>query len=127
MVSESRLARIADRIKRELSVIFLNEIEDPRLEGVNVTSVSVDKELAYADVYVSCYEGSDRQDEIIQALDHAGGYIRSELAHSISHLRSFPEVRFHWDPIPERADRIDQLIAELDAEETEQEGSEEDE
>lgn len=127
MVSESRSARIADRIKRELSVIFLNEIEDPRLEGVNVTSVSVDKELAYADVYVSCYEGSDRQDEIIQALEHAGGYIRSELAHSISHLRSFPEVRFHWDPIPERADRIDQLIAELDAEETEQEGSEEDE
>jgi len=127
MVSESRSARIADRIKRELSVIFLNEIEDPRLEGVNVTSVSVDKELAYADVYVSCYEGSDRQDEIIQALEHAGGYIRSELAHSISHLRSFPEVRFHWDPIPERADRIDQLIAELDAEETEQGGSEEDE
>jgi ribosome-binding factor A len=122
MVSESRSVRIADRIKRELSLIFLQEIEDPRLEGVNVTSVNVDRELAYADVYVSAYEGSQRKEEIMAGLRHAHGYLRSELARSISHLRNFPEVRFHWDPIPERADRIDRLIAELDAEE--QEGQE---
>lgn len=119
MVSESRSTRIADRIKRELSLIFLREIDDPRLEGVNVTSVNVDRELAFADVYVSAFDGSERKKEIMAALKRAQGYLRSELAHSISHLRSFPDVRFHWDPIPERADRIDRLIAELDAEEEE--------
>lgn len=124
MVSESRSVRIADRIKRELSVIFLHEIEDPRLEGVNVTSVKVDRELAYADVYVSAVDGSDRKKEILAGLKSASGYLRSELAHSISHLRHFPEVRFHWDPIPERADRIDRLIAELDAEEEGRENGE---
>jgi len=123
MVSESRSTRIADRIKRELSVIFLREIDDPRLEGVNVTSVNVDRELAFADVYVSAFDGSERKKEIMAALKRARGYLRSELAHSISHLRSFPDVRFHWDPIPERADRIDRLIAELDAAE-EEEGQE---
>lgn len=117
MVSDARSTRIADRIKRELSIIFLQEIEDPRLEGVNVTDVDVDRELAYADVFVSAFEGTERKEEILKALEHAGGFLRSELAHSISHLRSFPVLRFHWDPIPEQADRIDKLIAELDAEE----------
>lgn len=121
MVSESRSVRIADRIHRELSLLFLNEIEDPRLEGVSVTHVKVDRELAFADIYVSALEGKERLDEIMAGLEHAKGFLRSELAHRISHLRTFPQLRFHWDLVPERADRIEQLIAELD---TEEEGDE---
>ncbi|MFO7944371.1 MAG: 30S ribosome-binding factor RbfA [Anaerolineales bacterium] len=121
MVSESRSVRIADRIHRELSLLFLNDIEDPRLEGVSVTHVKVDRELAFADIYVSALEGKERLDEIMAGLEHAKGFLRSELAHHISHLRTFPQLRFHWDLVPERADRIEQLIAELD---TEEEGDE---
>lgn len=117
MVSEARSTRIADRIKRELAVLFLREIEDPRLAGITVTHVEVDRELAYADIYVSSFEGKERMEEVLAGLEHAGGYLRTELAHAISHLRTFPRLRFHWDPVPERADRIDQIIAELDAEE----------
>lgn len=117
MVSESRSDRIADRIKRELTLLFLQEISDPRLEGVNVTYVDVDRELAYADIYVSALEGGDRQKEILQALKRAAGFIRTQLAMSISHLRTFPQVRFHWDPVPERVERLDQIFAELDDEE----------
>lgn len=117
MVSESRSERIADRIKRDLSLLFLQEINDPRLEGVNVTYVEVDRELAYADVYISVLDGEDRKAEILDALRKASGFIRSQLALGISHLRTFPQIRFHWDPVPERVDRLDQIFAELDAEE----------
>jgi ribosome-binding factor A len=117
MVSESRSDRIADRIKRELTLLFLQEISDPRLEGVNITYVEVDRELAYADIYVSALDGADRQREILQALKRATGFIRTQLALSISHLRTFPQVRFHWDPVPERVERLDQIFAELDEEE----------
>ncbi len=117
MVSESRSDRIADRIKRELTLLFLQEISDPRLEGVNITYVDVDRELAYADIYVSVLDGADRQSEILQALKRATGFIRTQLAMSISHLRTFPQVRFHWDPVPERVERLDQIFAELDDEE----------
>ena len=117
MVSESRSGRIADRIKRDLSMLFLQEINDPRLDGVSVTSVEVDRELAYADVYVSALDREERKKEIMEALHRAGGFIRSQLALNISHLRTFPVVRFHWDPIPERVDRIDQILAELEEEE----------
>ena len=117
MVSESRSERIADRIKRDLTLLFLQEISDPRLEGVNITYVEVDRELAFADVYISVLDGEDRKNEIFDALRKASGFIRSQLALSISRLRTFPQMRFHWDPVPERVDRLDQIFAELDAEE----------
>ncbi len=116
MVSESRTDRIADRIKRELSLLFMQEISDPRLEGVNVTAVDLDREISHADIYVSARDGSDRQKDILAALKRASGFIRSQLAVSISHLRTFPQLRFHWDPIPERVDRMDEIFAELDEE-----------
>ena len=117
MVSESRSDRIADRIKRETTLLFLQEISDPRLQDVNITYVEVDRELAYADIYVSALEGAERKREIMEALKRAAGFIRSQLAMSISHLRNFPELRFHWDPVPERVERLDQIFAELEEEE----------
>ncbi|MFL7812386.1 MAG: 30S ribosome-binding factor RbfA [Anaerolineales bacterium] len=117
MVSESRTDRIADRIQRELSLLFLQEISDPRLDDVVITSVEVDRELAYADIYISAVDGSERKSDIMKALNRASGFIRSQLVLSISHLRSFPQIRFHWDPTPERVERLDQIFAELDEEE----------
>ena len=116
MVSEERSDRIADRIKRELAIMFLQEISDPRLEGVNVTAVELDRELAFAEVFVTAADGPERQEEIMAALKRAAGFIRSQLAGSISHLRTFPQLRFRWDPVPERMDRLDQIFAELDEE-----------
>jgi ribosome-binding factor A len=117
MVSESRVERIEERIQRELSLLFLQEISDPRLEDVSVTGVEVDRELSYADVYVTALDGPERKDEIMAGLKNAAGFIRSQLAMAISHLRSFPQIRFHWDPTPERVNRLDQIFAELDEEE----------
>ena len=112
MVSQARANRIANRIREELSELMLFEITDPRLQGVSITQVFVDRELAFANIFVSSLEGSSRKDEILKGLNHACGFIRRKLAHSID-LRTFPELRFNWDPSPEHADRIDQLITSL--------------
>lgn len=112
MVSQSRAGRIARSIQEQLSEILLFEATDPRLEGVFVTDVSVDRELAYASVYVSAVEGAERSQEILEGLESAAGFLRSNLAQRIQ-LRTFPKLRFNWDPTPENADRIDRLIASL--------------
>lgn len=112
MVTKLRAQRIADRIREDLSVMLLREVADPRLAGVSVTDVQVDKELAYANIYVSALEGSERSDEILSGLNHAKGYLRFELSRRIN-LRSFPQLRFHWDPTFERAERIDKLLASI--------------
>lgn len=113
MPSQGRANRVAQRIKEELSTLLIFEVSDPRLDEVYITHVKVDRELAYANIFVSALEGSERSEEILEGFHSAAGYLRSQLAHKIQ-LRSFPQLRFHWDPIPENADRIDKIIASLD-------------
>ncbi len=124
MASQGRANKVAKRIKEELSTMLLFDLSDPRLSGVFVTHVKVDRELAYANIFVSALEGVERSDEILEGFQSASGYIRRTLAQSLD-LRSFPQLRFHWDPIPENADRIDKLLSSLhDDDETEQDENE---
>ncbi|GAP21216.1 ribosome-binding factor A [Leptolinea tardivitalis] len=92
--------------------MVIKEIADPRLDGISITDVKVDRELAYADVFVSAIEGQIRSKEVINSLDHASGFLRKSLSDRIE-LRVFPRLRFHWDPTPERADHIETLLASL--------------
>ncbi len=115
MVSQLRLRRINERMKEELAILLLYEVSDPRLHGVSVTDVRVDRELAYADVFVSAVEGSTRKDEILAGLEHARGFLSRQLAQRVE-LRQFPRLRFHWDPTPERAERIEALLKQIQAE-----------
>ena len=117
MVSELRTQRIADRIKEVLYEMLNYEIADPRLSGISVTDVTVDRELAYAEIYVSALEGGERSQEILSGLEHAKGYLRKELAQRID-LRVFPRLRFHWDPTYDRAERIEQIMASLNDEQS---------
>jgi ribosome-binding factor A len=113
MPSPVRLKRIGDRIRQDLSeMLVMGEISDPRLAGVSITEVTVDRELAYAEIYVSAVEGHERQKEILEGLESASGYIRRALAGRIE-LRVFPRLRFHWDPTPEKADKIERVLASL--------------
>ncbi|MEW6287770.1 MAG: 30S ribosome-binding factor RbfA [Chloroflexota bacterium] len=112
MPSGVRLQRIADRIREELSEMLIREISDPRLHLIYVTDVKVDKELAYADIYVSAVEGISRSKDVLAGLESASGFIRRILASRIE-LRTFPRLRFHWDVTPENADHIERLLAEL--------------
>jgi len=112
VVSKMRTERIADRIRQELSDLLITETSDPRLAGVTITDVTVDRELAYAEVFFSALEGAERSREILDGFTHAQGYLRRELTRRID-LRIFPRLRFHWDPTFERAEKIERLIASL--------------
>lgn len=112
MVSKARAQKVGQRIQEDLAAILQREAGDPRLELVTVTGVDVDRELAYATVYVTRFDASERQGEILAGLNAARGYLRSELASRIE-LRTFPQLRFRWDPAPDRGARIEELLAEL--------------
>jgi ribosome-binding factor A len=115
MPSPLRLKRIGDRIRQELSeMLAKGEIHDPRLDGITFTEVKVDRELAYAEIYVSAVEGISRSKEVLQGLENATGFLRKSLSDRVD-LRAFPRLRFHWDIIPEQADKIDRIIAKIHA------------
>lgn len=115
MVSKTRAVRIGERIREELAEILLKECQDPRTSGVSVTDVHVDRELAFADVYVCTIEGIQRSQEVLEGLNHAQGFLRHALSQRVD-LRVFPRLRFHWDPTFEKAEVIERLISSLHAE-----------
>ncbi len=112
MVSKLRMQRISERIQHELSELVLRDVGDPRLVGISITGVKIDSELAFADIHISSVDGSERSAEILEALQHAQGFLRSQLADRIE-LRVFPRLRFHWDSTPENADRMEKLFEKI--------------
>ncbi len=120
MPSEVRLQRISDRIKRELSEMLIFELSDPRIKGIYITDVNIDRELAYANIYISALEGSERAKEALAGFNNASGYIRRQLAGRVK-LRSFPHLKFHWDPTPEQAAHIEGILAEIREDEAKRE------
>lgn len=92
--------------------MLIREISDPRLKQIYITDVKVDKELAYADIFVSAVEGVSRSKDVLAGLESASGFVRRTLASRVD-LRSFPRLRFHWDMTPENADHIEKVLAQL--------------
>lgn len=115
MVSKARMVRIADRMREVLSELLIKEIQDPRLLGISITDVEVDRELAYATIFFSSIEGESRAEEVRAGLEHAQGFLRSELAQRIQ-LRVFPRLRFRYDPTFEQAEKIERLFTMIDEE-----------
>ena len=121
MVSESRARRIGERIQEDLAQILLREVSDPRLSMVTVTTVDVDRELAFATVYVTATGSEERMDEVLEAFEGAQGFLRRELAARVR-LRRFPQLRFRWDASQQRGARIDELLDMVSSEWDEEEG-----
>ena len=92
--------------------MLIHEISDPRLKLIYITDVIVDRELAYADIFVSAVEGVSRSADVLAGLESASGFIKRTLASRVE-LRAFPRLRFHWDMTPENADHIEKILADL--------------
>ncbi len=76
---------------------------------ITVTDVTIDRDLAYADIYVNAMGDEDRRHEVLDALEHAKGFLRGQIGARIQ-LRRAPELRFHWDPSLERGERVARLL-----------------
>ena len=112
-MTTTRQRRVADALMTRLSELLLLEVKDPRLSGVTITEVQIDRELQMADVYVNALGEEDRKDEVLEGLARAAGFFRKRLSQSLD-LRKVPELRFGWDTAFEYAERIDRLLDSLD-------------
>ena len=121
MPSEARARRVGERIQEELAILLIRNVADPRLNMVTITDVDVDRELAYATIYVTASGGEEREEEVLMGMESASGYLKSELAARIQ-LRSFPQLRFRWDVAHERGQRIEELLDSLKTEGGQPEG-----
>jgi ribosome-binding factor A len=111
-MSTIKQQRTATQIRTILSDMFTFQISDPRLMGLTVTDVKIDRELQHANIYVHALGDDEREREVLAGLEHASGYIRREIAQKLQ-LRSAPFVHFHWDPTLAHAEHINDILDSL--------------
>ena len=104
-----RSRRIAEQVQRELSDIIRLELKDPRVGMITIVDVEVSSDQSHARVYFSSLGDQSVIAEAMAGLQHAAGFLRSQLAHRMK-LRVVPQLQFKYDESVERGMRISQLI-----------------
>lgn len=112
-MSKVRQERTAEQIQVTLSELFLKEVSDPRLAGVTITEVLIDRELQHANVYVNALGDDAREKEVLEGLESASGFLRSQVAQRLD-LRSAPFIHYHCDPRLRYAEEVNDLLDRLD-------------
>jgi len=77
-----------------------------------ITDVTVSPDLRHAIAYYTVYGDDVQRASTKDAFDRATSHLRSIVAREVR-LRYAPTLDFRPDPVPERSDRIEKLIAEL--------------
>lgn len=113
----NRPARVAEAIKREMGELLIREIKDVRVKNSlsSVTEVEVTSDLRHAKIFVSIMGTEDQKKSVMEGLESAKGFIRSEIGKRIN-LRFAPEIHLKLDESLEKGDRLIQLINKVSAE-----------
>ncbi|MEA4901501.1 30S ribosome-binding factor RbfA [Desulfitobacterium sp.] len=119
-MAKHRASRLGEALKEEISQMIREELKDPRIGFVTVTSVEVAEDLGHAKVFVSVLGDSQQSKESLEALNRAAGFIRNEIGRRIR-LRYTPEITFKYDSSIEHGAHIAELLREVHTEKTEDE------
>jgi ribosome-binding factor A len=106
-----RPERVAELVMRELALMLLHDLRDPRVRGVTITRVRMADDLRHGRVFFSHLEGHAHAAESIKGFQSAAGFIRRKIGRELG-LRYTPDFDFEFDPGPENSARIDQLLRE---------------
>ena len=110
--NRTRMGRIDEQYRKELSQILGYELKNPNVTGMlSVTKVTVTPDLKFAKVYVSILNSKNIK-ETMAGLKKSSGFIRSELAKRVN-LRNTPELIFELDDSMEYGAKIDSILKEI--------------
>lgn len=108
-----RLHRLGDQLKAEIADLLLRRVADPRVHDCSIVAVEVSPDLTHALVRVSVLGDEAERQKVVATLKHASGYLRSQLAHRLRHLRKTPELRFRLDRGAEHSQKVSDLLESL--------------
>ncbi len=112
MKQTPRTRKVNEMVREEIARILTEEVSDPRLELVTVTSAEVSSDMSVASIYVTTHGGDERYAEMLAGLESAKGRIRTLLGGRIT-LRLTPELRFFLDGSIDESMRIAEALKDV--------------
>ncbi|MGL4606427.1 MAG: 30S ribosome-binding factor RbfA [Eubacteriaceae bacterium] len=113
-MASHRNERINGQIQRELSLIILHKMKDPRIldSSLSITKVSVVPDLKTATVFVSILGTPEEKAAVLELLEKAKSFLRSSLGKVIK-VHSVPALTFELDNSVEYGMHIDAILKEI--------------
>lgn len=113
----TRIERVQELIREEISDILREKVSDPRVGFVSITRVLVAPDLKTAQVFVSVFADEPKKQEAMKGLDSAAGFIQHELGQMLE-LRVTPQIRFIRDDSIEKGSNVIGIINRLQNEQS---------
>jgi ribosome-binding factor A len=104
--------RVAETLRDEIGTMLQGELSDPRISFAFVTEVVMNPGGKSARVYVAVDGNEAEEQETLEALVAARGYIRHELLERMG-VRHIPDLTFHIDRSDRMTARIDDLVGRM--------------
>ena len=101
--------RVAETLREEIAIIIEGELSDPRVGSVHVTEVVLAPGGKSGQVYVAVLGSEEEEQQTLDGLLAARGFIRAELLERMG-VRRIPDLTFHIDRSEKIGVRMDTLL-----------------
>ncbi len=112
-MSQIRMERINEEVRKAVSDIIRNELDDPKISQMtSISYAEVTRDLKFAKIYVSVMDEEAQRNKTIAKLNRAAGVIAREIGRYID-IRRIPRLTFILDTNIEYGIRMSTLIDSL--------------
>ena len=111
-MSSSRIPKVEDFLKKEISQIISAQVKDQRFKMLNIVDVKASADLGVATVYFTMINGDQSQAPEKKILEKFSSMIRSKLSKFMK-IRRVPKLIFKYDESLERYNHIDSILNSL--------------
>ena len=114
MPNNYRLAKVSSLLKKEISIILQNDLENDLLRShfINISKIDLSGDLQFCKIYITSTSEVRIRKEIVENLNLAKSFIRHILGQRIE-MRRVPEITFKDDIVLEKGLSVLKLLEEL--------------
>ena len=108
-MASSRMRRINEVLREVVGAAISNDLSDPRIGFVTVTSIETSPDLRTAKVFVSVLGTDEEREATLEGLRSSHGVLQSRIA-AETRMKRTPTLTFRYDDTIEKGVRISELL-----------------
>ena len=114
MPNNYRIAKVSSLLKKEITLIMQNDLENDLLRSnfINISKIDLTKDLQFCKIYITSTANEAIRKEIIDNLNQTKNFIRHTLGQRIE-MRRVPEILFKDDQLFEKGLSVLKVLEEL--------------
>ena len=115
MPNNYRLAKVSSLLKKEITLIIQNELENEVIRDnfVNISKIDLSGDLQHCRIYITSSAQKVVRREIVESLNISKNFIRSNLGKRIE-MRRVPDIIFKEDIVLDKGLAVLKLLEELE-------------